>query len=152
MQPATAPLQSAAQRNTRAASKSSSASKSFELHLSKGCILPTMALKCQLALVVLCLLAPFATLAQEKSDLDFLAAMDEFHYIRKMLPARLALEVNEHLRQRAGSDRETIDSGCNRRASQAGTRHHPESYRWISGSHAAQRTNHRHAGSWRLQD
>ena len=46
------------------------------------------------------LLAPFAARAQEKSELDFLAAMDEFHDIRKMLPARLAQEVNEHLRQR----------------------------------------------------
>jgi cephalosporin-C deacetylase-like acetyl esterase len=60
-----------------------------------------MALKCQLALVALFQLAPWATLAQEKSDLDFLAAMDQFHDIRKMLPAHLALEANQHLRQRA---------------------------------------------------
>ena len=60
-----------------------------------------MALICQLALVALVLLAPWAASAQEKSDLDFLASMDEFHDIRKMLPARLAQEVNERLRQRA---------------------------------------------------
>jgi cephalosporin-C deacetylase-like acetyl esterase len=60
-----------------------------------------MALKCQLGLVALILLTPYATPAQEKSDLDFLAAMDEFRDIRKMLPVHLALEVNEHLRQRA---------------------------------------------------
>src|ERR1700686_4841425 len=60
-----------------------------------------MALICQLALVALVLLAPWTASAQEKSDLDFLASMDEFHDIRKMLPARLAQEVNERLRQRA---------------------------------------------------
>ena len=59
-----------------------------------------MALICQLALVTLLLLSPIAASAQEKSDLDFLAAMDEFHDIRKMLPERLSQEVNEHLRQR----------------------------------------------------
>src|ERR1700731_424324 len=60
-----------------------------------------MAHICQLALAALLLLAPLAASAQEKSDLDFLAGMDEFHDIRKMLPARLALEVNQRLRQRA---------------------------------------------------
>ena len=60
-----------------------------------------MALICQLAIVALVLLAPCVVSAQEKSDLDFLAAMDEFHDIRKMLPARLAQEVNGHLRKRA---------------------------------------------------
>ena len=55
---------------------------------------------CQLALVALILFMPLAA-AQEKSDLDFLASMDQFHDIRKMLPARLAEEVNDHLRKRA---------------------------------------------------
>src|SRR5580704_13678249 len=55
---------------------------------------------CQLALVALILFMPLAP-AQEKSDLDFLASVDEFHDIRKMLPARLAEEVNGHLRKRA---------------------------------------------------
>ena len=55
---------------------------------------------CQLVLVALILFTPLAP-AQEKSDLDFLASVDEFHDIRKMLPARLAEEVNGHLRKRA---------------------------------------------------
>src|SRR5262249_37065914 len=62
-----------------------------------------MARICQLALVALVLLAPCAVPAQEKSELDFLAAMDEFHDIRKMLPARLADEANQRLRQRAAT-------------------------------------------------
>src|ERR1039458_2212774 len=60
-----------------------------------------MAFICQLALVALVLPAPFRALAQENKDLDFLASMDEFHDIRKMLPARLAQEVNDCLRRRA---------------------------------------------------
>src|ERR1700730_1350411 len=60
-----------------------------------------MALICQLALVALVLLAPWTASAQEKSDLDFLASMDEFHDIRKMLPARLSQEVNARLRERS---------------------------------------------------
>jgi cephalosporin-C deacetylase-like acetyl esterase len=39
--------------------------------------------------------------AQQRTELDFLAGMDEFHNIRKMLPARLAQEANDRLRQRA---------------------------------------------------
>src|SRR3954462_7270989 len=54
----------------------------------------------QLALVALLPLASSALPAQETSDLDFLANMDEFHDIRKMLPARLAQEANLRLRQR----------------------------------------------------
>ena len=53
------------------------------------------------ALLTLLLLAPLPAPAQEKTDVDFLANMDEFHDIRKMLPARLSQEVNDRLRQRA---------------------------------------------------
>jgi cephalosporin-C deacetylase-like acetyl esterase len=60
-----------------------------------------MAITCQLALSALLLFAPSKASAQQKTDLDFLANMDEFHDIRKMLPTRLAQEVNFHLRQRA---------------------------------------------------
>jgi hypothetical protein len=49
----------------------------------------------------LLLLGPFGVSSQEKTELDFLAGMDEFHDIRKMLPARLSLEVNDRLKQRA---------------------------------------------------
>lgn len=64
-------------------------------------MLPTMARHCQFALPVLLLLAASMAPAQQKSELDFLAAMDEFHDIRKMLPTRLAEEANYRLRQRA---------------------------------------------------
>src|ERR1022692_4330532 len=60
-----------------------------------------MAFICQLSLVALVMLAPLRMFAQEKSDLDFLANMDEFHGVRKMLPARLAQEASEYLRRRA---------------------------------------------------
>lgn len=60
-----------------------------------------MALKCQLVFFASIAVVPWTIQAQEKSDLDFLAAMDQFHDIRRMLPARLAADVNEHLRQRA---------------------------------------------------
>lgn len=59
-----------------------------------------MAFHCQLGIAALILIAPLAA-AEEKNELDFLAAMDEFHDIRKMLPAQLSKEVNEHLRERA---------------------------------------------------
>jgi cephalosporin-C deacetylase-like acetyl esterase len=55
------------------------------------------------ALLTLLLLAPLPAPAQEKTDVDFLANMDEFHDIRKMLPARLSQEVNLRLRQRAAT-------------------------------------------------
>src|SRR4051812_15803660 len=55
----------------------------------------------RLACLGLVLLGPLTASAQEKTELDFLAAMDEFHDIRKMLPARLSQEVNDRLRQRA---------------------------------------------------
>ncbi|HLK19621.1 MAG TPA: acetylxylan esterase, partial [Bryobacteraceae bacterium] len=60
-----------------------------------------MALKCQLVVFASIALVPWTIQAQEKSELDFLAALDQFHNIRRMLPARLADEVNDHLRQRA---------------------------------------------------
>ncbi len=53
-----------------------------------------------LAALGLVLFAPLAAPAQEKSDLDFLGSLDEFHGIRKMLPERLSQEVNDHLRRR----------------------------------------------------
>ena len=54
----------------------------------------------QFALVALILLAPSVASAQEKTNLNFLANLDEFHDIRKMLPARLMQEANDHLKQR----------------------------------------------------
>ena len=60
-----------------------------------------MVINCQLAFVSLVLVCPLVASAQGRTDLDFLANMDEFHDIRKMLPARLAQEVNDQLRQRA---------------------------------------------------
>ena len=67
--------------------------------------------------MALALLAPLVAPAQEKPDLDFLANLDEFHGIRKMLPARLAQEVNEHLHQRlaAVSNLSTPDAVAARR-------------------------------------
>jgi cephalosporin-C deacetylase-like acetyl esterase len=47
------------------------------------------------------LLASLPLVAQEKSDLDFLAAIGEFHDIRKMLPAYLMREAEGRLRERA---------------------------------------------------
>jgi cephalosporin-C deacetylase-like acetyl esterase len=60
-----------------------------------------MAWHCQCALFSLLLLAPLPAPAQDKSDLDFLAAIGEFRDIRKMLPASLMAEAGEHLRHRA---------------------------------------------------
>jgi cephalosporin-C deacetylase-like acetyl esterase len=60
-----------------------------------------MAFHCQLALSALLLLVPATASAQQRTDLDFLASLDEFHNIRTMLPARLAQEANDRLRQRA---------------------------------------------------
>jgi hypothetical protein len=60
-----------------------------------------MALIRQLAMVALVLLTPWAASAQEKSDRDFLAALDQFHDLPRMLPVRLTQEANGHLRKRA---------------------------------------------------
>src|SRR5579871_2973566 len=59
-----------------------------------------MAFLCQLAFLLVVVLVPFRAFAQEKSELDFLADMDEFHDIRKMLPTRLSQEANDRLRER----------------------------------------------------
>jgi cephalosporin-C deacetylase-like acetyl esterase len=62
-----------------------------------------MALLCQLALLCVVLLAPTMVRAQEDPDLDFLANIGEFRDLRKMLPANLMNQANQHLRQRAAA-------------------------------------------------
>jgi len=62
-----------------------------------------MPLLCQLAFLCIALLAPTIVRAQEDPDLDFLSTIGEFRDLRKMLPAYLMNEANEHLRQRAAA-------------------------------------------------
>jgi cephalosporin-C deacetylase-like acetyl esterase len=67
------------------------------------CILPPMALFCQLAFLCVVLLAPTMVRAQEDADLDFLTNIGEFRDLRKMLHAHLTNGAHEHLRQRAAA-------------------------------------------------
>jgi cephalosporin-C deacetylase-like acetyl esterase len=55
--------------------------------------------------------------AQEDPDLDFLTNIGEFRDLRKMLPAHLMNEANEHLRQRAAAIAgiSTLDAVADRR-------------------------------------
>jgi hypothetical protein len=76
-----------------------------------------MALLCQLALLCVVLLAPTMVRAQEDPDLDFLTNIGEFRDLRKMLPAHLMNEADQHLQQRAAviAGMSTLDAMARRK-------------------------------------